>query len=294
MDDRNRAAGQALGLYFRAAELEAQIGLLQLSRNDLTGAITKSDELGKKGFRLPTEPGALRRQLLDTEADLIRARAGLAEVNSRLKGLLGVCDLAPDEWLWPAIEVQIAFEPVDAEAAVAVAMAKRPELLLLRTLACEQDAKTVPVVREYLHAVSGLIGAAGASTKPLVATLAALKAFASGDGEKDLRNRQVSDLLADRERAVAEEVRRVVADLNAKTRLVTLSRERVVSADEHRRDAEQKAERASGSFVEVLTARLEWYKARGQLTTDVMAWHTARAKAREAQGVFVWECCGNQ
>jgi hypothetical protein len=281
LDDRNRAAGQALPLYFKAAELEAQIGLLQLSRDDLTGAIKKNDELSKKGFHLPTDPGALRRQLLDTEADFVRARAGLADVNGRLRELLGVCDLSPDESFWPAIEVPVVFEPVDAEAAVAVAMAKRPELLLLRELAHDPDAQTVPVMREYLHGVSGLVGAGP------VKLLAGLK-FA--DGEKELREGQIRQLLADRERAVAQEVRRAVADLNAKSRLVALSRDRVLSADATRRDAEQKAERAGGSFLEVLTAHLDWYKARNQLTVDVMAWHTARAKAREAQGVFVWEC----
>jgi hypothetical protein len=286
LDDRNRAAGQALPLYFKAAELEAQIGLLQLSRDDLAGAIRKSDELSKKGFRLPTDAGALRRQLLDTETDLVRARAGLAEVNGRLKELIGACDMAPDEWLWPAIEVPVTFEPVDAEPAVAVAMMKRPELLLLRDLAHDPDAQTVPVIREYLHGVSGLVGAGP------IKLLAALKA--ASDGEKDLREGQVKQLLVDRERAVADEVRRAVADLNAKSRLVAISRDRVLSADEHRRDAEQKAERAGGSFLEVLTAHLDWYRARSRLTQDVMAWHTARAKAREAEGVFVWECgaCG--
>src|SRR5215207_7769171 len=77
MEDRNRAAGQALALYFRAAELEAQTDLLRLARDDIAGAIKTSEELSKKGFRLPTDPGTLRRQLLDTEADLVRARAGL-------------------------------------------------------------------------------------------------------------------------------------------------------------------------------------------------------------------------
>jgi hypothetical protein len=295
LDDRNRAAGLALALYFRAAELEAQIGLLHLSHDEVAGAIKKSDELQKKGFHLPVDPGSLRRQLFDIEADQTRAQAGLAEVNSRLKGQLGVTDLAEDEWLWPAIEVQVVYEPVDAEAAIAVAMKKRPELLLLRMLSHDSDAKTVPVVREYLHSVSGLIGATAGPVKHVAATLLAFKSmFSSGGGEKDLRDGQVSDLLAERERAVAEEVRRAVSDLNAKSRIVALSRDRVLSADDHRRDAELAAERAGGSFLEVLKARLDWYKARGQLTTDVMAWHIARAKAREAQGVFVWECCGGK
>jgi hypothetical protein len=315
LDDRNRAAGQALPLYFKAAELETQIALLQTTRDDLAGAIKKSEELSKKGFRLPTDPGALRRQLLDTEADLIRARAGLLDVNGRLKGLIGFnSDLSPTrqqgfldktlagasgsddaDWLWPAVEVQVTFEGVEVEGAVKLALEKRPELLLLRELSGDLDKQTLPVVREYLHGISGLMGASGGPTKHVVTTLAALKALLSGgSGEKETRQSQIAQLLAERERAVADEVRRGVADLHAKARLVALSRERVLSADEHRRDAEQKAARAGGSFLEVLSANLDWYKARNQLTVDVMAWHTARARVREAQGVFVWECCGDR
>jgi hypothetical protein len=295
LDDRNRSAGQALQLYFKAAELETQISLLTSSRDDLAGAIKKSEELSKKGFHLPVDPGSVRRQLLDTEADLTRAQAGLLDVNGRLKGLIGASDFTADEWLWPAIEVPVAFEGVDVEAAVCLALAKRPELLLLREMSGDLDNQTLPVVREYLHGVSGLMGAAGGPTKHFVATLALLKALlASGSGEKHSRQAQISQLLAERERAVADEVRRSVADLHAKARLVALSRERVVSAEKAHADAGHKAELAGGSFLEQLTADLDWYKARNQLTVDVMAWHAARAKVREAQGVFVWECCGAQ
>jgi hypothetical protein len=174
-----------------------------------------------------------------------------------------------------------------------LALEKRPELLVLREMSCDLDKQTLPVVREYLHGVSGLMGASGGPAKHLVVTLVAMKALlVGGTGEKETRQSQIAQLLAERERAVADEVRRGVADLHAKARLVALSRERVLSADEHRRDAEQKAARAGGSFLEVLSANLDWYKARNQLTVDVMAWHTARARVREAQGVFVWECCG--
>jgi hypothetical protein len=292
LDDRNRSAGQALQLYFKAAELETQIDLLQLTRDDIAGAIKKGDELAKKGFHLPTDPGTLRRQMLDTEADLTRAQAGLIDVNGRLKGLIGACDLTADDWLWPAIEVRVSFENVDPEMAIRVALSKRPELLLLREMNGGLDNQTLPVVREYLHGVSGLMGAAGGPTKHVVATLIALKSvFKGGDGEKESRQAQIAQLLADRERTVAEEVRRSVIELHAKSRLVAISRDRLLSAAEHHKDALEKAARAGGSYLEVLSADLDWLKARNQLSVDVMEWHKARAKVREAQGVFVWECC---
>jgi hypothetical protein len=293
LDDRNRSAGQALQLYFKSAELETQISLMQSSRDGLTGAIKKSEELSKKGFHLPVDPESLRRRLLDTEADLTRAQAGLLDVNGRLKGLIGASDLAADEWLWPAIEVPVTFEGVDVEAAVGLALEKRPELRLLREMSGDLDNQSLPVVREYLHSVSGLMGASGGPTKHVVATLVLLKGLITGgSGEEQSRQAQIAQLIAEREQAIANDVRRSVADLHAKARLVALSRERVVSAEKAHADAGHKAELAGGSFLEQLTANLDWYKARNQLTVDVMAWHAARAKVREAQGVFVWECVG--
>lgn len=286
LDDRNRAAGRSLEAFFRAAELEAQVALLNLTHNELNDAILKADDLKKKGFRLPVDIETLQRQRLEAESDLTRARAGLVTVNARLKEMTGLAELPVDHWLWPAIEVPVTFEPIDIDAAIAVAMSKRPELLLLRVLSHDLDAQTTPVVREYLHSVSGMIGAGG-PVKHLAATLAMMKG-----GEQGLRTRQIGDLLAEREKAVAEEVRLAIIDLHAKTKLVALSRDRVRSADANRQDAEKKSESGSGSFLEVLNARMEWYKARNQLTMDVMAWHVARSKVRLAQGVLVWECCG--
>jgi hypothetical protein len=309
LDDRNRSAGQALQLYFKAAELETQIALLKTSRDELAGAIKKSEELSKKGFHLPVDPGSLRRQLLDTEADLTRAQGGLLDVNCRLKELIGAnaknslaCAsgsesnaLSPDEWLWPTIEVPVTFEGVEIEGAVRLALEKRPELLLLRELNGNVDNQTLPVIREYLHGASGLIGVPEPPTKHIAAALMLLKGLLGGGaGEKESRQSQIAQLVAERERAVADEVRRGVADLHAKARLVALSRERVVSAEKAHADAEHKADLAGGSFLEQLSANLDWFKARNQLTVDVMAWHTARAKVREAQGVFVWECCGER
>jgi hypothetical protein len=291
LDDRNRSAGQALALFFKAAELEVQIKLLESSRDELASSRRKTEELSAKGFHLPGDPGALKRQMLDVEADLTRARAGLVDVNGRLKGLIGAADCDGDLF-WPAIEVAVTFDGVDVHAAIELALAHRPELLLLREMNCGLDKETLPVVREYLHSISGLLASTGGPTKCLTSTLVALKGLLVGDGERETRQNQIAALLAERERAVADDVRRAVADLHAKARLVALSRQRVVLADEHRRDEEQKAAKAGGTFLEVTSARLEWLKARNQLTVDVMAWHTARVKVREAQGVLPLECCG--
>jgi outer membrane protein TolC len=72
---------------------------------------------------------------------------------------------------------------------------------------------------------------------------------------------------------------------------VALSRERVVNAETRRRETDDKARSGAVSYLEVLNANLDWYKARGQLVTDVMGWYTSHAQLRQAMGLLVAECC---
>jgi outer membrane protein TolC len=90
---------------------------------------------------------------------------------------------------------------------------------------------------------------------------------------------------------VAAEVRQAAVEWHAKSQLLVLGRERVAVATARQRDAEEKAKSGGGSFLEVLSANLEAYKARAQLVEDLMGWHAARARLKQAQGVLVLECC---
>jgi outer membrane protein TolC len=290
-EDRNRSAGAALELYFRLAEAEAQADLLDRTRADLADALRRSEDLFSKGFRVPVDRTALRRQQLDAEADRTRLHAALVELNGRLKGLTGLEDLPPDDWLWPAVDGPPRFEPVDADAAVSVALALRPELVLLRTVSRELDGKTLPVIRDYLKTLSGLLGHHPEPAKKLEAAFEAVRALLTAHAaERALRGGQVQQLLAERERAVAEEVRRAAANLGTKARLAAISRDRVLNAEARRKEVDDQARRGTASYLEVLTANLEWYKARGQLVSDVAAWHTAAVQLRQAQGLLVLDC----
>ena len=59
--------------------------------------------------------------------------------------------------------------------------------------------------------------------------------------ERSVRKAQLQQLLADRERAVAAEVRLAAAEWHAKGQLLVLGRERVATATARQRDAEEKA-----------------------------------------------------
>jgi hypothetical protein len=293
LEARNRTGGYALDLYYRLAEAEAKADLLDKAAADLAAAVGQGRDLTRQGFKLPVELMTLQRQEIDARADRVKLGAGIVELNGRLKALIHQKDLPAGDRLWPAGEFDVAFPPLDPDAAVEVALAHRPELNLLRTVLRDLDGKTLPVVRDFLKGLNALLAEQAKHSTAAGRAYDSVKDVLTAHAvERALRSAQVQQLLAERERAVAAEVRQAVADLHAKGQLVVLDRERVLAAAVKQREADEKAKSGGGSFLEVLNANLEAYKARGQLVEDVMGWHAAGAKLRQAQGLLVRECHG--
>jgi hypothetical protein len=291
-ESRNRSAGDALDLYYRLAESEAKSDLLDHAAADLADAVQRSRDFLQQGFKLPVELTTLQRQEIDARADRIKLAAAIVELNGRLKGMIGQQDLPPEEHLWPAGEFDVVFNPLDVDAAVQIALRRRAELNLLRTLILDLDAKTLPVIRDFLTGLNALLGEQAKHSTPPGRMYDVTKNLLTGQAsERSVRKGQLQQLLTDRERAVAAEVRQAAAESHAKAQLLVLGRERVATANTRQRDAEEKAQSGGGSFLEVLNAKLEAYKARAQLVEDLMGWHAARARLRQAQGLLVLECC---
>jgi hypothetical protein len=280
-------------LFYRIAEFEAKDDLLALGRTALGGAYDQAKEVAEKGFKLPIELASLQRQQLEADADRVRVQGALLEFNARLKGQIGQDALPIEERLWPDADFSISFEPIDVEAAIHVAMHQRAELQLLRILDRDLDAKTLPVVRAFLQGVNGSLGAQAVSHSPIGKMCAAIKALVTrSSAERDQRTDQIQQLLSEREKAVANEVRQAAAQLATHGQLVELDRQRAIAWEARVKEVEERLSKGESTFLDVMQAKLEWYKARAALAADVMAWHRARVQLRLAQGVFVSECCG--
>lgn len=291
-DIRNRSAGTAMELFFRIAELEAKDDLLLLARTALAVAHDQAKDLADKGFKLPIELASLDRQRLEVEADQARLQGGLSELNSRLKAMIGQQDMPEGERLWPSADWATAAEPVDTAAAIQTALQQRAELQLLRRVNCDLDAKTLMVVREFLKTVHGALGGSSASNSPLFHAAETLFALCSRHAmERALRNIQLQQLIADRERAVADEVRQAIAAIDMNARLIELDRQRVQSWQVRVQEMRDRVARGAATFLELLQAETEWYKARASLIGDIMAWHRARALLTTAQGGWTCKAC---
>jgi outer membrane efflux protein len=292
LEARNRSAGAALELFYRIAEFEVKDDLLAAGIAAVGGGYDQAKSVADQGFKLPIELESLHRQQLDARADRVRVQAALTEFNGKLKGLIGQSDLPFCERLWPGADFAISLAPIDADAAIQTALAERAELKLLRTLNCELDARTLPVIREFLKGLNAALGAQALSNSPLGRMVDSVKLLLTRHAlEKALRSGQIEQLLAEREKAVADEVRQAIAQINAQGQLVDLERQRVLAWQARVQEVEDRLGQGESTFLDLLSAKLDWYKARASLTAGIMGWHRAQVQLRLAQGVLVMECC---
>jgi hypothetical protein len=295
---RNQAAGAALERFFQLADAEARSALLRDSLPVLDGQRALAEMAKAAGLRYPLDAADLSRQRSQVLSQLAQADAGVALLNLDLRRRLGLTDAA-GERLWPAADFGIDPHPVDADTAVGIALAERPELRAWRALHDGLTPDTLEAVRDQLRGVSPLLGAAVIGEMPCGARLLLVLGKCLGRkpppdpaalAELEVRRKQLADLIADRERAVADETRAAAIGMNAQLKQVALARERVDGWKAKWDDAaKQREAKIPGAELAEAQARLEWLRARAEVVAEVMGWHQARVRLKAAQGRLAGE-----
>ncbi|HWY86208.1 MAG TPA: TolC family protein, partial [Gemmataceae bacterium] len=108
--------------------------------------------------------------------------------------------------------------------------------------------------------------------------------------EAGQRRQQMDDMLREQEYVVSQEIRQGIHTIVAKTTLVSLAKQKIKIARDKLKDLEDEKERGVGSILEISAQRLILGQAQGEWIQEVMAWHTARAKLKQAQGLLALEC----
>jgi hypothetical protein len=280
---RNRSAGAALDLYYRLQEAELLADLLAASRAEVDTLVRSAETLAAKGFKESAELVRLRKQQVELAADDARLRSGIDRLNGELKALTGLT--ASPGRLLPADAIVISSEPPDAQQAVAVGLASRPDLLLLRDLAAWLDHKTVEAIRRAVAGLLPPLGALNAASHVLAPGLRAILPFLARTDIEETR-RQLVLVLADREQTAAKDIRSAVDEWRGRWELVRVARRRVEVAAARERELEVR--RRAGAAVEAdwRQARLDRLTAESELVRESAAWKRADVKVRQEIGLL--------
>ncbi len=287
-EGRNRAAADALDEFFQLADAEGRGELMRATLPVLDRLRETVRKARAEGVRVPVDPDELDRQRATLLGLIAQADAGARALDIDLKRRVGVPGRAAER-LRPVGEFGVRADPIDVEAGVRLALEGRPDLVALREVYLRLSPDTLPVVRELVRGRLGPGGPAGDAVRgPLVRPLLSLalararanRLDAAVLAELAVRRQQLYELIAERERQAADEVRAAAVTLAGEATQVALARWR----------AEQLATKAAeakgkGPLVE-LPAELEAYRARAEVVAAVMSWHRARVKLAAAVGVL--------
>ncbi|MBA4186708.1 MAG: hypothetical protein C0467_01695 [Planctomycetaceae bacterium] len=286
---RNLAAADALERFIQLSDVEARTELLRDGFPVVDAQLDRAKKAKTADVRFPLDIGDLTRQRSQLVTDLEQAEQGTRLLNLDLKRRLALPYQPASERLWPVGDFAINPTTPDVEQAVNAALADRPELRGLRALYHGLTPETLPDARDYLRAANSLTGQRlphvirrmfAKNAGPDAATLA----------ELEVRRKQILDLIADRERAVADEARAAILTMNAQVSRIAHARERQQVWEEKLADAVKKraADQPGAELLES-QMRTELLKTKAEVVTEVAAWHQARVKLKAAQGWLAWE-----
>jgi hypothetical protein len=291
--ERNKAAAEALERFYQLADVEGRVEQLHLGMvvlDKYRALIKKTPPDAFPGITLP-KADELDLQRARSVGLLFKAVEGEELLNLDLKRRIGVP--GGTTWrLWPADDFTVPNTPVDVEAEVKTALEHRTDLQILRLAYLELSPATLAGVKELLRGASpalapGPLAAALTRPHPLVDAVTSHFRSSGSDAcverEVAVRKQQLFDLIAEKERGAADEVRAKTVTLNFQAKQVALAKWKYTEVkkkyDEYMKD------RPFGELGED-PLLIQLHLARAELIDEVMGWHAAKVKLLEAQGLL--------
>jgi hypothetical protein len=290
LGERNKAAAEALERFYQLASVEGRVEQLHLGMDVLDKYRALIKKTDPKAFPTLTLPKAdeLDQKRVESDKLLFEAEKGEDLLNLDLKRRIGVP--GGTTWrLWPAADFTIPTDTIDVEAEVKAALEHRPDLQLLRLAYLELSPATLPSVKDLLRGAVPAVapGPLAAALTRLHPPLDLFRRDPSPDPcverEVAIRKQQLFDLIADKERAAADDARAKALTLTYQVKRVGLAKWKYDEAkkkyDEYMKD------RPFGELGEYPLV-IQLHLARAELIDEVMGWHAAKVKLLEAQGLL--------
>ncbi|MCI0701242.1 MAG: hypothetical protein L0241_09210 [Planctomycetia bacterium] len=277
---RNRAAGEALEDFYKLAEAEGQFDLLVSAETELRQQLEDALKAEKAGLKDRADIPALRRRLLDLEAQQAKLEAGIGALNASLRARLGLPgnDTLP---LWPADPLRVKPDDVDIERAVVTGLQYRPDLNLLRVLSADGAGDLADAVLTSLNPLLGKLEPENLLRLLLAPLMRDPKRHQASDTER------VARALAARERQADAEIRAAAVLLRGHRSAIAARTLEVKQVEAKIEELLIKQKAGLNVTAELATAKLDLYKAKADLLSAVIEWHLTEVKLRQAMGLLV-------
>jgi hypothetical protein len=283
---RNDAAGDALEAYYQLAAAEAGIDVLDRSRDHVRQVLGYAAELEQQGLPVPLDTSALGQQELDLAARRAELEWNVAQLNGRLRLLLGWCLEGPVR-VWPQTDLIVERAPVDVAAAVQTGLASRPDLATLRLLSTTLEEATLPLVRGALQTQDATLGNVTSGFE----RLGQLLRPARGDDELRARRAQLSTLLVEKERELVVAIHAAAGAVEMHRDRAVLAKQALESARVRLSELERLRDVGQATPFDVATQRGKVLEAETTLVERAAAWRLAEVELRQTLGVLARECC---
>jgi hypothetical protein len=248
--------------------------------------------LNKQGIRLPAPLEVYQQQIVSVELEQSKNQLDIEQLNGKLRSSLGF-DPGAAWRFWPDPGVPVGTEAIaDVEEAVRLGLSQRPQLLLLRGMIAHLDKDTLASARMLLGSIGPLLGMASPKPgcKALVLAGKVSHVQPGQNAEVESIREQLREYLVERERAVAAEIRAAVYEVRARREMILLARAVAHHWEDRIKDLEKKHAQGMPVFADLSAAYGDWYKARGEVTKEFLAWKIAAVKVKQAQGILPAEC----
>ncbi len=290
---RNQDAGKAMETYYRLAQAEMQESILKQSQTEVDGALAAARTQFERGLPVGEVYNDLRRQETDLRGKLLKLADTIDRLNLVLKSSL---ELGPrnEDWVVKPLFNMLATPAIpDADDAVRIGLATRPQLLLLRTIITCVDERTLKIAEQILSAINPVLAIAVPGGGGKVADCLAAMHGEEPERVTQFRTR-VQKILAARERTVESEIRDAVIEIHTSVGMIANSRDQYMLRTEELKRLESKSDRGLTPSLELATVRLEILGKQSQWVDEVIALNLNRAKLAEAQGLLGMSPCRPQ
>jgi len=284
---RNQSAADALTACYQLYEVEGQQREVSKGLNDVADTLNKLKRLRDSGQGL--EEGPWFRQQLDLREQDLELAESQTQLNKTLRALLEVSSPTENWRFWPDVRIDVVARPESSADAVAFGLARHPELRMLRRLASQLDADSLPAARQTLSTFQPLLGQSPVSMsgRGLLWLI-----FHRRQSVEDLpiRRQQLQMLISQRESQIAEDIRSAVAIRAGRFQLAQLAQLEVESWQRQLLRLKSQLKTGQVNFLEVSQAQLNLVKAHSELLSRAVAWQLSEVKVKHAQGILAEEC----